>query len=131
MAYAADRAGGKIHVRHVERNKLAHADAGGIQQLQHRLIAVALEVGTLRLLEQQFNLAARENLRELLLALIRDQFSGRVFAHDALKNEESIKAFQRRNGPGNGRYRLSHSAQPGNVSVQDFLVRLGISDRLM
>ena len=125
---AADRAGCQIHVRHIERNELAHTDAGGIQQFQHCLVAVALEVGTLRLLKQQLDLAAREDLRELLLAFIRNQLAGRVFAHDALENEEGIKAFQRRDGAGNGRYRFSHPAQPGNVSVQDFLVRLGVSD---
>ena len=33
-----------------------------------------------------------EDLRELLLAFIRNQLAGRVFAHDALENEERYKS---------------------------------------
>ena len=68
-ALAADHTCRQIHVRDVQRDQLADADAGRIQQLKHGAVTVALGVRTLRLRQQQLDLLLDRICGSFCLAL--------------------------------------------------------------
>ena len=115
---AADHTGGQVDIRDVQRDQLAHADAGRIQQLEHCAVTVAFGVRTLRLREQELHFLAREDLRQLLLGLVRHELSGRIVLHIMIIEQETVEIFQRRDCPGNRGDRLAVAAHPIDVIAQ-------------
>jgi len=91
LALAADEAGGKAAVALVERDELAHADAGGVEQLEHRVIAVALGVHAPGLVEEQLDLLAGQDLREPALDLEGSDALGGIGLDLAALSKEGIK----------------------------------------
>ena len=115
---AADHTGGQIDVRDVQGDQLAHADTGRVKQLEHCAVTVAFGVRTLRLREQELHFLAREDLRQLLLGLVRHELSGRVVLHIMIIEQETVEVFQRRDCPGNRGNRLAVAAHPIDVIAQ-------------
>ena len=68
--FTADEAARDTHVVDVKVNKLTDADAGRIQNLEHRLVAAALHIACARLLEKELDLFSGQNLRQLFLCLL-------------------------------------------------------------
>ena len=99
---AFDKAAGQIDVGDIEIDKLADADAGGVEELQHGLIPVALEIGTLGLLQQQLDLFAGEDLRQLFLRLLHMDIEGGVLVLPPAGDGEVIEALEARQTPGDG-----------------------------
>ena len=98
MPLALDKAARQTDIGNVQRDHLAHAHPGGIKQLQHGLVAVALDVHALRLLKKQLDLSASQDLRELFLRLwLRNVMYG-VFRHQAGIHTEAIEALERGDG---------------------------------
>ena len=95
LALAADEAGAETHVADVERDQLADSDTGGIEQLQHRVVAVALGVDALGLVKKQLDLLAGEDLRELALHLHRGNALGRVGGNQAVHLQIPVKRLDR------------------------------------
>ena len=100
LAGAAQHPGGQIQVVHIQRDQLADPDAGGVQQLQHGPVPVALQVGALRLLQKQLHLFARQDLGQLSLHLGRDHPLGRVVVHDPQGDQAAVKGFDGCDGAG-------------------------------
>ena len=125
-ALAADKAAGDADVVHVEPDQLADADAGGIQDLQHRLVAAALHIAALRLLQKQLHLFAGEDLRQLLLRLLDLDVRDGVGVDLVLAQGEYVQALERRKAARNGRRGLALIVQPGHV-IRHRLLR-GIED---
>ena len=84
FALAADKAGAETHILLVQVNELTDADAGGIEKLQHRVVAVALRIHALRLVEKQLDLLVGEDLRELALHLHGGNALDRIALHFAV-----------------------------------------------
>ena len=66
---AADEAARDAHVVHVQVDQLTDANAGCIQNLEHRLVAAALHIACARLLEQKLDLFSGQDLRQSFFGL--------------------------------------------------------------
>ena len=115
LALAADKAGGKAAVALVERDELAHADAGSVEQLEHRVIAVALGVHAPGLVEEQLDLLAGQDLREPALDLEGGDALGGIGLDLAALGKEGIKGLDGGQRARDRRGGLSLAAHPRDV----------------
>ena len=93
-AAALDEGKRQVDVVHVQRNELADLNARRVQQLQHRLIADALEVVRRRLREQQLDFLVREHLRPLLGDFVVRDFPGGIMLRRADRNQVLVQSAQ-------------------------------------
>ena len=120
-AVAGDDAGGEIQIVDIEIDELADANACGIQQLQHRAVAIAFRVDALRLLQQQLHFLAGEDLRQLLRGLVRNEDQTGVFGNDIVFQEERIKTLDRGDRAGNRRNGFPRGLQRGDIGAEILL----------
>ena len=81
LALRADEARAQAHVLFIERNELGDADARGVQQFEHRVVAVAPGVHAMRMVEEKLDLLTGEDLGKFVLHLHRRDPLGRVDVH--------------------------------------------------
>ena len=107
-APAADEARGQIQVLHVQGDQLADPDAGGVEQLQHGMVPVALGVHALGLLQKQLHLFGGEDLRVFPFHPLGGDSLGRVVRHSAGGEQELIKRLDggQKAGDGGGGFPL-------------------------
>ena len=124
LALRADEARAQAHVLFIERNELGDADARGVQQFEHRVVAVALSVHALGLVKEELDLFAREDLGELVLHLHRGNALGRVRADLSGHLEVGVERLDRRDGARDRRGGLALAAHPGDIAADDLLRHL-------
>lgn len=83
----------------IQVDELRNADARRIQQLQHCLIPVAFEIRQLRLLQQQLDLLARQDLGELLFRLLDLDVPSRILLALPCQGGVLIEIFDGRQAP--------------------------------
>ena len=105
----------QVEVARAQPAEFGHAQARRVQHLEHRAVAVALEIRTLRLLQKEVDLLARENLRKLLLRLLRNEAHCRIFRNNALREEIFVEVFDRGNAARNRRNGLALRFHPASV----------------
>ena len=66
---AANKAARDAHVVDIQVDEFTDADAGRVQNLEHRLVAAALHIACARLLEQKLDLFSGQDLRQLFFGL--------------------------------------------------------------
>ena len=125
---AADKAACQTDVRNVQGDHLADAHAGGIERLKHGLVAVALHIRTLRLFEQQLDLAAGQNLRKALFRLLLRDIMHRRLRDRAGGDAVAIEALERRHTPGDRCGRLADARQMAHIGT-DRLLRARLQRR--
>ena len=102
LAAAADKADRQIHIVDVKTDQLTDADTGGVQQLQHGVVAEALLVHAFRLFQKQLHLAVGEDLRIFPFHLHGHHALGRVCFHGAALRHVRIEGFDGRRGASDG-----------------------------
>ena len=112
---APNQSGGQIGVLQVKRDQLADANAGGVEQLQHSLVAEALGVGEPGLFQQGLDLLAREDLRQLLLNLCQMDGLRRVDRNHVNRNQIGEKALDGRKAAGDRGGGFAAVRHPGEV----------------
>ncbi len=121
---ALDDAGGELHVVDVHADELADTDAGGVKELQHSPVPVALHVGTLGLVQEQLHLLTGEDLRELFHAAFDGDIVDRVCLHRAMLLHKDVEALDGRKASGDRSGGTSLIPKPIHVSLYRGLVRL-------
>ena len=91
-AFAADEAAGQTDIVDVEADELADTDARGVQDLEHGLVAAALHLRDLRLLQQKLDLFAGQDLRQLFFCLVDLDVLDGVLLDLVILNGEYVKA---------------------------------------
>ena len=124
LALRADKARTQAHIFLVQRDQLRNTDSRGIQQLEHRMVTVALGVHALGLVEEQLDLFAGQDLGEFVLHLHRGNTLGGIGAHLAGELKVGIKRLDRRDGARDRRGGLALAAHPDNIAVDDLLCHL-------
>ena len=66
---AANKAARDAYIVDIQVDELTDADAGRVQNLEHRLVAAALHIACARLLEQELDLFSGQDLRQLFFGL--------------------------------------------------------------
>lgn len=122
-AMAGYYTGRQAEISDIKGNELAHTYAGGIKQLQHGTVAIALGINALGLLQKKLHLTAGEYLRELLRCLVRDKADGGIMIDKATAHQEGIKAFYGCNGTGYGCDRFATALQPVSIFTENGTVR--------
>ena len=123
---AVDDAGSQVHIGDIQADELRDTDARGIQQLQHGLVAIALAVRPLRLLQQQFDLFGRQDLRQLVAGLFGHEAPGGLLPDLPDHLQPGIEVFQRRDVPRNRGDRFPRCTQVIDIGAQRILIRLRI-----
>src|SRR5207247_3541934 len=86
----------EIQVGHLQLDKLADANARGVEHFEHRLIASAEDIGIARRIQQLLNLLQIETLGQALFLFGRADRAERIDAHHAAADEEFVEAAERR-----------------------------------
>ena len=115
FAAAAQKRRLQIHILPIQRNKLRHPDAGGVQQLQHGPVPEPFFVHALGLLQEQLHFPARQDLRALPLRLCGGNALSRVGLHGVGNHQVIVERFDGRSASDNGGRRAAPVRQVGQV----------------
>ena len=85
----------QIHIFQRHINKLRHAHPRRIQNLQHRLIAIAVRRAKIRRIQQRINLRHAQHLGQMQAAVRRLQHLCRIAADIALRRQKAVERFDR------------------------------------
>ena len=123
-AFAADEAAGQADIVDVEADELADTDARGIQDLEHGLVAAALHLRDLRLLQQKLDLFAGQDLRQLFFCLVDLDVVDRVLLDLTVLDGEYVQTLD--GGPRTGDRRGGFSVGLHAVHVAGNHVLIGV-----
>ena len=131
VADASDPGAREVQIRDVERYQLADANPRGVQELKHCLVAVALRVGTFRLLEKELHFLAGEDLRKLLRGLVGNQLARRIGIDKMPGKKKRVKTLERSDVARNRGDRLSRGAKSGYIFSEFLLTGVRVSGQIM
>ena len=105
----------KIHVLHIQGDELRHSDAGGVHQLQHGVVPIALLVHALGLLQKQLHLPAGQDLRAFALHLGGGHALGGAGLHGSGEHQVMVKGLDGGGAAGDGGRRAALVRQVGQI----------------
>jgi hypothetical protein len=118
LAADADDVGGKIHVRVVQPDRFAHAEAGRIHRLEDRPIAQPHRLIARRGFEQPAKLVRREEVRQLPRPARVPQRLGRIALTPPLASAKAKEAPQRSQPAGDRGLRVALAVHVGHIAAK-------------
>src|SRR5258706_2028773 len=103
LAERANNVAVEVHLEDLQPDQLRHAQARGVEQLEHRPVAQAEPRGDVRRAEERFHVGFGERLGKARYALGRIEPERRIGAEAPLAHAILIEALERRHQPGGAR----------------------------
>ncbi|MNN18550.1 hypothetical protein D3C81_1317620 [compost metagenome] len=124
LAEHPHQAGGEIQLRQVQAGQLGQAQAGGIEQFEHGLVAAGEKIVRRRALQQLLGAVGVEQFRQALLALGRAQAGARVVTAMAFADQVAVQPAHRGEEARQAGRRQALAVQAGEQAAQPPAVQL-------